>query len=81
MELRARPVSSNGCPSGSARACPPRALFRSRAPDVGEAAELANLAAGTTVRKIGTTGTPTHAEILAPFDASPPSREWAWGTG
>ncbi len=39
--------------------------------DVVEAAELANIAAGTTVKKIGTTGTPTHEEILSAFDALP----------
>lgn len=39
--------------------------------DIVEAAELANLAAGTTVRKIGTTGAPTHDEILSAFDALP----------
>ena len=37
--------------------------------DMTEAAELANIAGGTTVKKIGTTGTPTHDEILAAFDA------------
>jgi rfaE bifunctional protein kinase chain/domain len=37
--------------------------------DMTEAAELANIAGGTTVKKIGTTGAPTHDEILAAFDA------------
>ncbi len=37
--------------------------------DIVEAAEMANIAAATTVKKLGTTGTPTHDEIVASFEA------------
>ena len=47
------------------------ALSLAAGADIIEAAELANLAAGTTVKKLGTTGTPTYDEILAAFDALP----------
>ncbi|NQT82961.1 hypothetical protein HQ563_08055 [bacterium] len=49
--------------------CAAIALSLAAGADIIEAAELANLAAGTTVKKLGTTGTPTHEEILAAFDA------------
>ncbi len=42
--------------------------------DIVEAAELANLAAGTTVKKIGTTGWPTPSEILSAFDSLAPGQ-------
>jgi rfaE bifunctional protein kinase chain/domain len=45
------------------------ALALSAGCDIVEAAELANLAAGTTVKKIGTTGSATHNEILAALDS------------
>jgi len=47
------------------------ALSLAAGADIIEAAGLANLAAGTTVKKIGTTGAPTHEELLAAFDALP----------
>jgi rfaE bifunctional protein kinase chain/domain len=46
------------------------ALCLAAGADVVEAAELANLAAGTTVKKIGTTGWPTSDEILSAFESS-----------
>jgi rfaE bifunctional protein kinase chain/domain len=49
------------------------ALSLAAGADIIEAAELANLAAGTTVKKLGTTGTPTPDEILSAFDALPGS--------
>jgi D-beta-D-heptose 7-phosphate kinase/D-beta-D-heptose 1-phosphate adenosyltransferase len=45
------------------------ALSLAAGADVIEAAELANLAAGTTVKKLGTTGWPTPSEILSAFAA------------
>ncbi len=42
--------------------------------DIVEAAELANLASGTTIKKIGTTGWPTPSEILSAFASLAPGQ-------